>query len=131
MNIQAGYIERFRTIIHNSDPIKLNGKVSDVIGLVIVSTGPNVALGEICKIVDKTGKEVCDSEVVGFKDGKVLSIALGEVQKISPACEIIATGESFKIGLSENLLGRVIDGLGNPIDGKGRIESYIESDIYR
>ena len=131
MNIQAGYIERFRTIIHNSDPIKLNGKVSDVIGLVIVSTGPNVALGEICKIVDKTGKEVCDSEVVGFKDGKVLSIALGEVQKISPACEIIATGESFKIGLSENLLGRVIDGLGNPIDSKGRIESHIESDIYR
>ncbi len=124
------YIKRYRSVIQNSDTIKLNGKVSDVIGLVIVSTGPNVALGEICKIVDRTGTEVCESEVVGFKDGKVLSIALGEVQKISPACEIIATRKSFRIGLSSQLLGRVLDGLGNPIDGKGRIESETEMDIY-
>jgi len=124
------YIKRYRSVIQNSDTIKLNGKVSDVIGLVIVSMGPNVALGEICKIVDRTGTEVCESEVVGFKDGKVLSIALGEVQKISPACEIIATRKSFRIGLSSQLLGRVLDGLGNPIDGKGKIESETEMDIY-
>ena len=84
VEIQSPFIEKYRTIIHNCDPVKLNGRVTDVIGLVIVSTGPNVALGEICKIVDRSGVEVCDSEVVGFKEGKVLSIALGEVQKISP-----------------------------------------------
>jgi len=131
VEIQSPFIEKYRTIIHNCDPVKLNGRVTDVIGLVIVSTGPNVALGEICKIVNRSGVEVCESEVVGFKDGKVLSIALGEVQKISPACEIIATGKSFKVGLTHDLLGRVIDGLGNPIDGKGRLEYTTESSIYQ
>ena len=105
--------------IERADLIKVNGKVTDVIGLVIVSAGPNVSLGEICTVLDKVGTEVCKSEVVGFKDGKVLSIALGEVNNISPSCEIIASGRSFQIGVGESLLGRVIDGLGNPIDGKG------------
>jgi flagellum-specific ATP synthase len=131
MQVPAKLANKYKTVIRNSDPLKLNGKVSDVIGLVIVSTGPNVALGEICKIADRSGRIVCESEVVGFKNGKVLSIALGEIQKISPTCEIIATGRNFKFGLSESLLGRVIDGLGKPIDGKGRIESEIELDIYK
>jgi len=121
MQIAEHFIEKYKRVIDRTDTIKVNGKVTDVIGLIIVSIGPNVALGEICTVVDKSGKEVCKTEVVGFKEGKVLSIALGEVEKISPACEIIASGRSFSIGVGENLLGRVIDGLGNPIDGKGEI----------
>jgi flagellum-specific ATP synthase len=122
MEISDLYINRFKTLIDQADLVKLNGKVTDVIGLIIVSAGPNVSLGEVCTIIDKSGKEVCKTEVVGFKDGKVLSIALGEVEKISPLCEIIASGQSFRIGVGESLLGRVIDGTGNPIDGKGLIE---------
>ncbi len=99
----------------------MNGKVTDIVGLVIVSIGPQATLGEICTIVDHDGREVSKAEVVGFKDGKVLSIALGQVENISPSCEIISTGKSFRIGIGEELLGRVIDGLGNPIDGKGEI----------
>lgn len=121
MDLTQVYIEKYTRAIERIDPIKVNGKVTDVIGLIIVSVGPNVSLGEICTVVNKSGKEVCKSEVVGFKEGKVLSIALGEVEKISPSCEIIASGKSFSIGVGENLLGRVIDGLGNPIDGKGEI----------
>jgi flagellum-specific ATP synthase len=122
MDLSDLYIERFSNVIARADLIKLNGKVTDVIGLVIVSSGPNVTLGEICTIVNKSGEEVCKAEVVGFKEGKVLSIALGEVEKISPLCEIIASGQSFTVGVGEALLGRVIDGLGNPIDGKGMID---------
>jgi flagellum-specific ATP synthase len=124
-------LERCKTIIKNADPIKVNGKVTDVTGLVIVSNGPNVALDEVCRVVDNKGNEVCKSEVVGFKNGKVLSIALGEVHKISPACEIIASGESFSIPVGNGLLGRVIDGLGNPIDGKGEIKYTSVRNIYR
>ncbi len=124
-------VKNYRSIINKADPFRVNGKVSDVIGLVIVSIGPNVSLSEICRIVDRNGTEVCKSEVVGFKDGKVLSIAIGEVNKISPACEIISTGKNFRIGVSEELLGRVIDGLGNPIDGKGEVRFDMMLDIYR
>ncbi len=119
MELELEILNKHKRLIERADPIKVNGKVTDVIGLVIVSAGPNVSLGEICSVLDREGTEVCKSEVVGFKDGKVLSIALGEVHNISPSCEIIASGKSFLIGVGENLLGRVIDGLGNPIDGKG------------
>ncbi|MFO7445015.1 MAG: flagellar protein export ATPase FliI [Ignavibacteriaceae bacterium] len=131
MNIQQHYIKKFKPVISRSELYKVNGKVSDVIGLIIVSVGPNVSLGEICIIVDKSGNEVCRAEVVGFKEGRVLSIALGEVHSISPNCEIISTGKSFKMAVGNALLGRVIDGLGNPIDGKGDLNCSQFRNIYK
>lgn len=131
MELADLYIDRFSRTIEKAELIKINGKVTDVIGLVIVSIGPNVSLGEICTIVDKSGNEVCKSEVVGFKNGKVLSIALDEVEDISPSCEIVATGKTFSVGVGEELLGRVIDGLGNPIDGKGEINYAATKKVFR
>ena len=123
MTLVNQYMERFNAALDTIEPIKMNGKVTDVIGLVIVSIGPQATLGEICTIVDHNGAEISKAEVIGFKDGKVLSIALGHVENISPSCEIIATGRTFRVGVGERLLGRVIDGLGEPIDGKGEIET--------
>lgn len=131
MNRTEEYIAKYRKLIEKKDLIKINGKVTDVIGLVIESMGPNVSLGEICAVMDKSGKRVCDVETVGFKEGKVLSVAIGEVNNISPACEIIASGKSFLTGVGEKLLGRIVDGLGNPIDGKGDIEVNSYRSIYR
>lgn len=131
MELTDTYIDKFGEIINSADTIKVNGKVKDVIGLVIVSMGPNVSLGEVCTIIDKKGAKVCDAEVVGFKEGKVLSIALGEVENISPSCEIIATGKSFAVSACESLLGRVIDGMGNPIDGKGELNRTSNRSIHR
>jgi len=131
MKFVEDYIATISHKIGNAETIKINGKVTDVVGLVIVSFGPNVSIGEECKVVDREGKEVCGCEVVGFKDGKVLSIALGEVHEISPACEIVATGKSFSVSVGEELLGRVLDGLGNPIDGKGPLNLSERRSIYR
>ncbi len=123
--------ERIDEVLTKTELIKINGKVTDVIGLVVVSIGPNASLGEICTIVDKSGREVSKAEVVGFREGKVLSIALGEVEEISPSCQIIATGETFSVGVGESLLGRVIDGFGNPMDGKGEIQYEHKRKVYR
>lgn len=131
MDIAENILGKYTRVIDRIDPVVVNGRVSDVVGLVIVSVGPNVSLGEVCIVIDKEGQEVCKSEVVGFKDGKVLSIALGEVHNISPSCEIKATGKSFTIGVGKELLGRVIDGLGQPIDGKGEVICPSLSSIYR
>lgn len=131
MDLALNIVSKYKRIIQRVDPVVVNGRVTDVIGLVIVSVGPNVSLGEVCVILDKDGDEVCKSEVVGFKDGKVLSIALGEIQNISPSCEIKATGKSFTINVGKELLGRVIDGLGNPLDGKGEIFCNQNLTIYR
>ncbi|MFH0734140.1 MAG: FliI/YscN family ATPase [bacterium] len=131
MNFAQSYIEKYQKIIDEVDLIRINGKVTDVIGLVIVSIGPNVAIGEICRVVDRSGREVCKCEVVAFKDGKVLSIALGEVEHISPSCNICATGKSLMIGVGNALLGRVIDGFGVPIDNKGDIKYEAYRHVFR
>lgn len=131
MKFVEDYITTFSEKIRNAETIKVNGKVTDVVGLVIVSFGPNVSIGEECRVINRDGIEVCTSEVVGFKDGKVLSIALGEVHAISPACEIVSTGRSFSVSVGEALLGRVIDGMGNPIDGKGPLNLSERRSIYR
>jgi flagellum-specific ATP synthase len=129
MEIVEHITKKYRNVLSKTDSIRVNGKVVDVIGLVIVSVGPNAVLGEICTIIDQSGNEICKAEVVGFKNGKVLSIAIGEVHNISPACEIKASGKNFIVGVGQELLGRIIDGLGNPIDGGGEINysSYRES----
>lgn len=127
----AEILEDYSKVIEGTDPIKINGKVTDVIGFVIVSVGPNVSLGEMCTVIDRMGNEVCQSEVVGFKEGKVLSIALGEVHNISPSCQIVASGRSFSIGVGDALLGRVIDGFGNPIDDKGDLDFGSVRTVFR
>jgi flagellum-specific ATP synthase len=131
MELATKYIDKYSSIITSTDVYKINGKVTDVIGLVIVSIGPNVSLGEVCTIVNRDGTEVCRTEVVGFKEGKVLSIAIGNVENISPSCEIIATGRSFSIGVGDELLGRVIDGMGEPIDGKGALQNISNKTVFR
>ncbi len=110
MELAERLLEKYQGIISKTDSIRVNGRVIDVVGLVIVSVGPNAVMGEVCTIVDQNGNEVCKSEVVGFKNGKVLSIAIGEMHNISPACEIKASGKSFNVGVGKELLGRVIDG---------------------
>ncbi len=112
------------------DLLKVNGRVSQVIGLVIESVGPNTSLGEVCTIKSRTGEDVCLAEVVGFKNNHVLSMALGDISRISPGCEIVANGKAFTVGVGQALLGRILDGLGKPIDGGGPMKAEEIRSIY-
>jgi flagellum-specific ATP synthase len=116
--------------IQNTDLLKVNGRVTKVIGLVIESNGPHAAIGEVCAVKAEDGSEICLAEVVGFRENKVLSMVLGEVSRISPGCEIVSSGHTLLAHLGDALLGRVIDALGNPIDGKGPILSVEDRSIY-
>ncbi len=141
MNIQTDHISRhaeqfsknvdwYLHRIQNTDLLKVNGRVTKVIGLVIESNGPHAAIGEVCVIKAEDGSEICLAEVVGFRENKVLSMVLGEVSRISPGCEIVSSGHTLLAHLGDALLGRVIDALGNPIDGKGPILSVEDRSIY-
>jgi flagellum-specific ATP synthase len=105
--------------------LRISGKVSQVIGLLIESRGPSVHLGEMCYIYDKN-KLGIPCEVVGFKEDKVLLMSLGEMSSISPGAEVYPTGESHCVPVGNSLCGRILNALGEPIDGKGpiRVESY-------
>ncbi|HNY12475.1 MAG TPA: flagellar protein export ATPase FliI [Candidatus Wallbacteria bacterium] len=107
---------KYLQIIDRANPIKINGSVTQVVGLVIESLGPNVCMGEMCVIKPRGNSPAIVAEVVGFKDSKVQLMPLGESSGIGPGCDVIATGAPLKIAVDRRLLGRVIDGLGEPMD---------------
>lgn len=110
-------LNKYKDALMKTDLIKYSGKVTKIIGLTIESQGPAVELGEICKIYPLKKNEPIDSEVVGFKGEVVLLMPLGDMSGIGPGSKVVATGHYLQIDVGEELLGRVLDGLGNPIDG--------------
>jgi flagellum-specific ATP synthase len=113
--------QKYMSVVSSVDPITLSGRVRQVIGLVIESDGPSVSIGENCVIENGAGTDAVRCEVVGFKDDKVLLMPLGDVSGISPGSRVIATHEPLLVPVGHELLGRVVNGLGHPIDGEGPI----------
>ncbi len=109
--------EVLRKRIENERFDKLNGRVSKVIGLTIESRGPDASLGELCKMFTRDGRRIL-AEVVGFRDEDVLLMPLEDATGLKPGCEVVSTGRIVDVGVGEGLKGRVLDGLGRPIDGK-------------
>jgi len=94
------------------------GKVSQVIGLIIQVEGLEVFVGELCEILAKDNDKVIPAEVVGFKDDAVLLMPLAELHGIGPESLVRPTGRSLKINISDDILGKTLDGLGNPLSGE-------------
>lgn len=116
--------------LDHADVVKVNGRISQVIGLVVESTGPTCFLGEVCHVKARNGEDLCTAEVVGFRGNRVLSMVLGDAGRVSPGSEIVATGHALSVQVGNSLLGRVIDGMGKPIDGKGPINAVERRSIY-
>ena len=98
--------------------VQYKGRVSKVVGLTIESIGPQVQVGEMCKIFPVKSDVPVMAEVVGFTENAVLLMPLGDMQGISPGATVIASGNSHEVQVGDSLLGRVLDGLGQPIDDK-------------
>lgn len=113
-------LEKYSALIKQIDPIKYIGTVANVTSLVIEGRGPEASIGEICKI-NVGGKEEVLAEVVGFSQSGIKLMAIGEMGGIAPGCQITATGQPLTIPVGDQLLGRVLDGIGRPIDNKGTI----------
>jgi type III secretion protein N (ATPase) len=95
----------------------VSGMVDEVIGLVMRATVPGVALGEIVRI-DRRDREPLVAEVVGFRGEQAVLLPLGDVAGVAPAGGVWRTGAPLSIRCSEELLGRVLDGIGTPLDGR-------------
>jgi flagellum-specific ATP synthase len=123
--------KKYHMALQASNLIEANGKVTKVVGLVTEAQGPASRLGTICDIYPKGDISKVRAEVLGFRDNKVLLMPLGEFRGIAPGSRVVTRQESALIGVGKRLLGRVIDGLGNPIDGKGPIQIDEEYPIYK
>ena len=111
-------LQRYTTAIHGGELTRRVGKVSQFFGLVVEANGPDAFLGEVCQIYSRSQTQPINAEVVGLRDGKVLLMPYGELRGIALGSEVIATGHPLQIAVGEEILGRIIDAMGKPIDGR-------------
>ena len=98
------------------------GRVVQLTGLVIESEGPLAAMGELCRIESARHDGSTLAEVVGFHNHRVQLMPLGRLQGIHPGSEVVALGEPLRVAADDHLLGRVVDGLGRPMDNLGPLQ---------
>ncbi|MCQ2749903.1 MAG: flagellar protein export ATPase FliI [Clostridia bacterium] len=113
--------EQITSELSNLDYVKRFGKVTRIVGLTIESIGPAAEMGELC-LIHPSGGEDLVAEVVGFKDNNLLLMPLGEMTGIGINDRVEALGKSLEVKIDDNLLGRVVDGLGNIMDDLGEYE---------
>lgn len=116
-------INKYINKIEKNNFIKYTGRISKVTGLTIESDGPIATIGELCYIYPYNKEKFVLAEVVGFRDDKILLMPLGDMEGIASGSLVVASGKSLGVNVGNQLTGRVIDGLGNPIDGKGPIKT--------
>ena len=113
-------MSKYHTLLER-DYVKRIGRVSQVVGLTIESVGPDVKVGSTCLIRKTKRDEGTLSQVVGFRENRILLMPLGNMDGVSPGCIVEALGKPLTVRVSDKLVGRVLDGLGRPMDGKGSI----------
>ena len=115
--------------VKSAETVLLKGKITKIVGLIIESDGPSINLGELCYISPRIEAPLLPAEVVGFRENRVLLMPLGEMQGIGPGSEVVSSRNLLRVKVGKSLLGRVLDGLGNPIDGKGPLLAETEYPI--
>lgn len=113
--------DQLKKLIEDTDTFNYYGKVSSIAGLTVESKGPIARVGEICNIYSLDKKIRILAEVVGFRENKVILMPYSELTGIGPGSLVESTKSFLKVRIHESLKGRILDGLGNPIDGKGEI----------
>lgn len=122
-----------RNLLHRLNhlhPIKFNGRVARAVGLTIEGTGPVSSIGQSCSILTGQGNAGVKAEVVGFRGNRVLLMPLGDVRGIGPGSRLVYESASPVVGVGPALLGRVIDGVGNPLDGQGPLSISAQYPLY-
>jgi flagellum-specific ATP synthase len=106
----------YAALVNRIDPIRSEGEVVELVGLLVESKGPSAAIGDFCEIRTRAGR-VIRTQVVGFRDGRVLSMPLEETEGLSLGDRVLARGGQSELSVSPQLLGRILDGFGHPMDG--------------
>lgn len=121
--------EMYADRINRASTIKRYGKVTQVVGLIIESAGPAVSIGRLCRIENYDNSSRVMAEVVGFRDDRLLLMPYGNISGINPGAIVTSTSDQARVPVGEALIGRVLGGLGEPIDGKGPITSSVTRSI--
>ena len=123
-------LDKYRLCLETLHPIQVQGKVTQVVGLVVEAAGPACRLGAVCDIFTREGGRPLAAEALGFRERRVLLMPLEEIRGIGPGCRVVARQQRATVRVGPDLLGRVIDGLGAPLDGRGPVAASAEYPLY-
>ncbi len=123
-------LRKYINIIEEVDPIVYEGEIVKSIGLLVESKGPKASVGEVCYILMPDETEKIPAEVVGFRNGTTLLFPYENDKGIRSGLKVVGTGHPLSAKVGRNILGRVVDSLGNPIDGKGPIKYEVTYPIF-
>ena len=116
-------LDRYLRRVEQAEPLPIVGRVVKTVGLVVESRGPQAGIGDLCELRSSDGQRRLRMEVVGFRDGHLLTVPLGTTSGIRPGDVIVAAGGTADtVPVGDGLLGRVVDGLGGPIDERGPLD---------
>jgi flagellum-specific ATP synthase len=121
---------KYRQAVAELRDVTAVGRVTRIIGLVIEGDGPDQPVGSICRIFPRDGEKPVEAEVVGFREGRILMMPLSSLHGISPNCRIESVQSTASIMVDESILGRVLDGLGRPLDGMGPLQCRDTTPLY-
>jgi flagellum-specific ATP synthase len=116
-------LAKYLSAVERTDPIKYVGRVTKVLGLLVESRGPQAVIGEVCQIIVPRLGKTAYAEVVGLREDAVQLMSYDVLEGIEVGCQVVATGEMLQVPVSDRLLGRVLDSMGRPADGKGDVAS--------
>lgn len=123
-------LTRYESLLQHVHVTEDSGKITQVIGQLMMGFLPGATIGSVCEVSPSQGFASFLAEVVGFRDRNVLLMPLGEMRGVGLGSRLVLRNQIATIRVGRELLGRVIDGLGRPLDGKGEIEAGDESLIY-
>jgi len=122
-------LSRYTDVLPDLDLLRWRGEVTEVTGMVIESRGPASPIGGFCEIRTARGRSI-RTQVAGFRNGRILSIPLEEIDGLEPGDAIYARSEDSRIAVAPELLGRVLDGFGLPMDGGPPISPHAHYDLF-
>ncbi|MDR0311848.1 MAG: FliI/YscN family ATPase [Acidobacteriota bacterium] len=130
MGNAAFNLDRYFRRLDEIDPIKTIGSVKRAVGLTVESLGPPVSVGELCEISTSDTEGGIPAEVIGFRDNYVISMPLYKVDGVKLGDSVVCRGKKAVIPVGQALLGRVVNALGEPIDGLGPIDTTAKYPVY-
>jgi len=129
-NLKVKNLLDLRRVVEETETIRVVGRVTRVVGTVIEGRIPACAVGQMCHLLPGDNRQPILGEVVGFHDHHALLMPLGEMRGLRPGSPIHLLGASPKVKVGESLLGRVLDGMGNPMDGGPVLSAEDEAPLY-
>ncbi|MBN1517312.1 FliI/YscN family ATPase [Candidatus Sumerlaeota bacterium] len=123
-------LQNYERTVEGLETIQASGKVTQVVGTVIEGHCPDASVGRLCEIYSSHSDEPVFAEIVGFREDKVILMPLGAMRGLHPGSRIVAVKQNPTVRVGPGLMGRVLNGLGRPIDGKDRLDYTEEFPIY-